>query len=477
MKISKTTHPIIYRLLAFSFMITLLASLQISPMWTSAAQAAEQIDCAGQGLCIGIAQSIVQGGSSSGNLGGPTGPGGSSAPAPIPQICKPDGSECSPSYFLTSVFIPLSGAIQAGSFGCGTKVVNGITVKPEGVVQVTKHGYYYQLMQDGSYQRRPLVPVGAGDTCVYPSTVTNQGVWNCVLDYRTQIDRLSQSWAGAASGLHRGNGTISTIASLERDGRNSCKASADVSLLYSVPQGQSGWGQYQVTSNFNIARCTFGSTTFDGVTKNFGECAPAGSQGGGPFYLTVWCGGNARGLQMHDWTGTDCQGGSLTCTIPDAATYNGYATNPQALRDGKNGLVKWGTPNVAGGWGMTNWRSSTVINSGSSPRNTSGDNNESQQLFKSSVPFGSSLIAGQQLDQQLAFYTAGDSGSPFSMTRNYKYDTWFTAQHTMINNVNLVSGQIGTATYAEAVFVKNNKCGPQTSPSIEVIRAIGDSVK
>ena len=444
--------------------------------------------CGGTGACLGTVASTVVGsggGGGNGSIFGPGGGGGGaaavgsggvvSAPS-IPVVPQPGGGGAFGAYAYE-----LRVTMTVGVGACPAKIINGFTVPSTGAVlaerrdfvrwNTSTNGYYPDY--GGWYQ--------VSLTCVYPPFSSGEVTRTCILSYSAAVDRMANSRLGAAGGVGSSNGNISSIGQLQADGEGACQRQARVALDYNPPNGQNGWGQYQAKSQINQVTCRFITTSFNGSTDAIGKCESPFTVSGSTARMTIWCDGFASSWINKDWTGSDCQNGSnarLTCTIPGPATYNGYATNPQALRDGKDGLLRWGTPQVAGGWGMTNWKSSTVVNAGSTPRNTAvGDNNNTKQMFKSSVPFGSAMIAGQNLDQQLAFYTAGDAGSPFSMTRNYRYDSWFQSVHTSIRSIDLRSGNIGIATSYENTFAVNNKCGPQTSPSIDVIRAIGDSVR
>lgn len=481
------------RIILTSFMLaTMIISVPLVTQNGLGSANASDITCAGSGACTStVGGAIVSGGTGTGSLpgagsgGGPVaiGPGGVVA-APMPQSWAPDGTTHYDQYSYRVTFTPRG---KIGDFEpCATKNVGGVEIKASGKVQTDRKTLrnWYESWDGGSgYNWYPQYSDWEimSKTCVYPPVTVAPVTKTCLVNYSATVDRLSQSYLGGANGVMRTSGTITSIASLENGGLGNCKQNANVGLAYSPPNGQNGWGQYRASSLVGQVTCTFVTTTFDGASDHVGKCGGVSQVSGTVGKLTVWCDGYANGWLVKDWTGTDCRNSKshpLVCSIPNAATYNGYSGNVQGIRDGKDSPVKWGTPKVTGGWGMTNWRSSTVVNAGSSPRNTAvNDNSETKQLFDSSLNFSSGMTAGQNLNQNLAFYSAGDAGSPFSMTRNYLYDTWFTASHTNMTSIDLRSGKISTSSYNESAFAKNNKCGPQVSPKIDVIRAIGDTVK
>lgn len=453
----------------------------------NAPSAHADVTCGSTGACLGtVAQVSVGGGGGNnggffggGNSGGggpvAVGSGGQVSAPSIPVIGQPGGGGTFGAYAYE-----LRVYLTTGVMSCPVKNVNGFDIRATGAVVTerrdfsswgtTSNGYY--PIYGGWYQ--------TSVTCVYPPVSSSVITKTCILSYNAAVDRMANSRLGAANGVGSSSGTVGSVSDLEATGAGACQQNARVALAYNPPNGQNGWGQYQAKSNINQVTCRFTSTSFNGSIDNIGKCGAPTTVPGSTARMTIWCDGFTNSWVNKDWTGSDCQNSGshpLTCTIPSPATYNGFAGTVQALRDGKDGTLLWGTPNVAGGWGMTNWRSSTVVNSGSTPRNTAvGDNNATQQMFKSSVPFGSGMIAGQNLDQKIAYYKAGDSGAPFSMTRKYLYDSWFTSSHTEIRSIDLRSGNIGIASYNESTFAVDNKCGPQVSPNIDVIRAIGDTV-
>lgn len=479
-----------------NFLRVLLSALMMSIFFIgvqsafNAPSAHADTTCGSTGACLGTVAQVSVGGASSGSGGffggGSPGPaavgGGGVVTAPsIPTVPRPGNIPANHNLAGPNKAYELRVYLTTGVIPCPVKNVNGFDIRATGVV-VTERRNFTGYQQGGAttwystYSGWYVV----SNTCVYPPVSSNVITRTCIISYNAAVDRMANSRLGAAPGVGSSSGTVGSVADLEANGATNCKQNANVALAYNPPNGQNGWGQYQATSRINQVSCRFTTTTFNGAIDNLGDCGGITTVSGTTARMTVWCDGYAKGWLNKDWTGSDCQNGSraqLTCTIPTAAKFNGYATNVQALRDGKDGTLLWGTPNVAGGWGMTNWKSSTVINAGSTPRNTAvGDNNTTQQMFRSSVPFGSAMIPGQNLDQKLAFYKAGDGGAPFSMTRNYRYDAWFTSIHTEIRSIDLRSGNIGIAQYSENTFAVNNKCGPQVSPRIDVIRAIGDNV-
>jgi hypothetical protein len=446
--------------------------------------------CAGSGACLGtVAGNIVSGGGGGGNgsVFGPGGGGGGpaavgsggqvSAPA-IPVVPQPAGGGAFGAYAYE-----LRVTMVTGVAACPAKVINGFTVPSKGAILAERRDFVQWNTSANGYYPGYGGWYQVSLTCIYPPVSSNIITRTCIISYNASVDRMANSRLGWAGGVGSSSGTLGSVSALEANGAGGCRTNASVALDYNPPNGQNGWGQYQARSSIQQVTCQFTTTSFDGAINNIGKCGGVSSVPGSTGRMTIWCDGFVNYWVNKKWTGTDCQDGNnarLTCTIPTPAKFNGYTGNVQALRDGKDGTLLWGTPQVVGGWGMTNWKSSTVINAGSTPRNTAaGDNDKSQQLFNSSIAFNSNangFVAGQNLDQKLAFYKAGDSGAPFSMTRNYRYDAWFTSVYTMVRSIDLRTGNIGIATSYENTFAVNNSCGPQNSPNIDVIRAIGDTV-
>lgn len=442
--------------------------------------------CGSTGACLGTVAAVSVGSSGTSIGGGGSGPasvgsGGVVSAPSIPNAYKPP---LSPGYTYSgsAKIYEIRVYMTVGVMACPVKNVNGFEIRANGAVVTERRNFAgWQSTLGGTVFYPAWTSWNfVSSTCVYPPVSSNVITRTCILSYNATVDRMANSRLGAAGGVGSSNGTVGSVAQLESDGAGACQQNARVALAYNPPNGQNGWGQYQARSNINQVTCRFTTTTFNGSIDNIGKCGAPTTVPGSTARMTIWCDGFTNSWVNKDWTGSDCQNSGshpLTCTIPTSAKYNGFGGNVQALRDGKDGTLLWGTPQIAGGWGMTNWRSSTVVNNGSTPRNTAvGDNNANQQMFKSSVPFGAGMIAGQNLDQKIAFYKAGDSGAPFSMTRRYLYDAWFTSSHTEIRSIDLRSGNIGIASYNEQTFAVNNKCGPQVSPNIDVIRAIGDTV-
>lgn len=454
-------------------------------------QANANVQCAGQSVCLGtVAGIVVGGGSGGGDLGGggpvSVGPGGRVEAPSIPIRYSKDGQFSAQSYQLRVEFV---GPGQRLDLLCWPKEINGFMVKAAGYVVTWRHdalflpyaddsedGWGYNIIYD-----EEGVPISS--TCVYPQMNSVTIHKSCILGYNASIDRMAQSRLGAANGIASKSESLTSIQALEEGGIDNCVDNKQISFFYDPPAGQNAWGQYRATSRIDWATCKFTTTSFDGVEDRIGDCNNQYSAPGTEGRITLWCDGAANGWILKSWTGVDCINEGATqmkCEINEPAKYNGYAGNVQALRDGNDGTLQWANPTIRGGWGDTNWRSSTFINAGSTPRKAGvGDNDASKQLFRSSIPFSSNqfgMISGKNLDQKLAFYTAGDSGAPFKMTRNYLFDGWSNTRHVEFRGYNIKTGQIVTSSYLVPTFSVNNACGPQQSPNISVIRAIGDKV-
>lgn len=478
------------RMVLCSFMFaSLLAGFQVANANFATQAQADDAVCGGVGACLGTVAVVV----ASGNAGDVFTPGGSepvtvgdgglvSAPT-TPKQWDPTEEKLW-DQFQTRV--QWHGSAFAQMYGCNIKQVLGFDIKPQGVVIVEKKYIvdWTRTSQDGDWY-----PVYGdwqpdGHSCIYPPDPVITGTnMSCILSYNAHIDRMANSRLGSAPNVASNSGTLTDKATLEAQGISNCDTQKSVGLNYLPPNGQSGWGQYQAYSQITQINCNFATTTFDGVGTDVGKCGNPVTVDGSASKLTVWCDGYSAGWLNKSWTGTDCENTSQTklqCVIPDAATYNGYANSVQALRDGNNGLVKWGNPVLIGGWGDSNWISSTFIKDGSSPRKSGvGDNDTNNQMFVSDVPFSanaSGFITGKRLDQNLAFYTAGDAGAPFQMERNYKFSAWSNTLQVSITGIDLRSGVVSTNSYLVATHSDDNFCGPQLSPNISVIRAIGDKI-
>lgn len=463
------------------------------------------LGCSGSVICVGTEAGVIVGGGASNNTGftkpGAGGGGGGIGTGPVaPVTVGPGGvvresiiprtenrqrpGEFAPLYVYRVTFVKSS--------PCTDKVINGFTVKSTGVVWTERKDFIKWknpktggANDNAAYTGQPIYGnwYDVSSTCVYPPPPQIVGTnMTCLISYSASVNRLSQSYSGAAQ-VRSTSGTLSSKAKIEAGGKPACIQNKRVGLNYNPPAGQKGWGQYTARSSIRQVTCNFATTTFDGKVDQIGKCGNPVVVPGTTSNMTIWCNGFSRALLIKDWTGSDCQNTSnarLNCVIPSAATYAGFAGSVQGLRDGKDQLVRWGAPRVTGTGASnattSNWRSSTVVNAGSTPRNNSGDNNKSKQLFASSIPFSKSMTSGQNLNQNLRFYTAGSVGSPFSMTRNYRFDATFNSMHTTIQSIDLKTGNIGVTNSVTRITARDNKCGPQQSPKIDVVRAIGDSV-
>lgn len=490
------------RLFVCALMLTsVFTVLQVSNS-SMLSSAKADLGCGGIAVCLGTEAGVAVGGGSGGNVGiggGNTGgsgggsgtspvtvgPGGVAQAPQIPTLQNPKSSnEFAKAYRIRVTF-------NAGS-PCTTKTINGFQVKSTGSIETERSDLIDWdnpqtggATDNGAYTGQPIYSgwYHIKTTCVYPPPPQVVGTnMTCLISYNATVDRLAQSYSGAGR-VRSTSGTLSSKAKIEAEGKPACIQNKRVGLNYNPPAGQPGWGQYTARSSIRQVTCNFATTTFDGRVDQIGKCGNPVVVPGTTSNMTIWCNGFSRALLVKDWTGSDCQNTSnarLNCVIPTAATYAGYTGNVQGLRDGNDKAVRWGTPRVTGTGASnattSNWRSSTVINAGSTPRNKSGDNNKSSQVFASSIPFSSAMTPGQNLTQNLRFYTAGSAGSPFSMTRNYRFDATFNSMHTTIQSLDLKTGNVGVTNSVTRITARNNKCGPQTSPRIDVVRAIGDNV-
>jgi hypothetical protein len=361
---------------------------------------------------------------------------------------------------------------------CAPRMVNGITVKAVGYTLVERKDFVRfgnVASPDGAYYTRWY---NIGVICNYPPnpTITGTNI-TCILSYTANIDRLANSYLGYGGRVDSKSQTVSSIAALESD-PSGCRSSLTASFGTNIGHSQADYGWYQATSSIALARCTFGYTTFNGTTTRSGGCVNAGTVAGSVGKLTVYCGPAIRNWVQLDWTGKDCYNTGPKCTVPNNSKFNGFTGNVQALRDGNDNTMAWANPVfTAGISGAGNWRAKTDVNGGSTPYKAGASaNDKANQMFRSSQSFGTwngGSLASLQ-DQKLAFYTAGSAGSPFKMTRNYLFDANFTTVATRITGYNITTGALSIGSTSTTVYLRNNPCGPQSSPNINAVRAIGD---
>lgn len=464
-------------LLAVFLVLTGITFLQVA--YSTPAHASTS--CAGSGNCQAISTNIALGHSASASGGALTNTGttASAAPPVIPWVCAPfDRTKCGYQYKVRSTFYSM-GSNWSGTplANCSPKTVNGIKVNPVGYTHVERSDlvgfinpfYPKQVSYSGWYT--------LSNVCNFPPDPTNvQRNVKCILSYNAYIDRLSNSYGGAA-GISNKSQTVSSLASLESTPAT-CQKSINASFGVNIGHTQADYGWYQATSKVTWANCDFGTITFNGVSTRTGGCTNAGMLDGSVGKLTVYCGPAIRGWVQLDWTGKDCYKTGPSCSVPNTSKFNGYMGNVQALRDGNDNTMAWANPVfTAGISGAGNWRTKTDVNAGSTPfKDGTGVNDKANQMFRSNQSFGTwnggSLATLQ--DQKLAFYTSGSTGAPFKMTRNYLFDANFTTVATTITGYNVTTGAISTGSSSTTVYLRNNPCGPQSSPSINAVRAIGD---
>lgn len=438
-----------------------------------------------------VADLVTQGGSNAGGgpgLGGGGAPGGTALPSQNPDFCAytifPGDSgptwHCTAQFSSTAQWVPFNDNMKnllknsIGSYySCSAKQVNGFTIAPEGAMVVTVTEVY-AFGADGVPRQRSTTSV----VCVYSNAVVQTQSLRCIINYTAMFDRTANSRLGYAGRVMTKTETVTSKDEIMANPDN-CVSNYRARTNYNPPTNQNAWGQYNASSRINYLNCTKGTSTFEGKVTKEVKCNSTGSMPGKTSKLTIWCGGWAPAHVQKSWSASDCYAtGAYSCKIPTPATYNGLSGTVQGIRDGKNSVVKWGTPQLSSGIrNSTNWKSLTNINSGSTPYNGSySANDKNKQLFVSdNVTFGS-WMSGQKLSQNLGFYTAGSTGSPFSMTRNYKYDAQFLTSYSTIASYDVLTGAIVANNNQMWVPDVNVPCGPQGSPNINVIRAIGDKV-
>jgi len=471
---------IIYRLLAFFILaLGLTFCLQLST-----ANASYAADCTADSKapCLSTAVDLAVHGTSGpgGTFTNPRPGGGTAAPRPIPPKCMNVvtitglKNYCAPSSVVSSKWFTGYGSVPWAS--CPAKTINGYTVKSAGYVEVSVQRLVSFSPTGTPRYSGPSLSI----TCVYPPPpVQQQTNIRCIVGYNAYFDRNANSYLGYGARVKTVNATVSSAGAILAN-PSSCKRSVAASMNYNPPTNRNAWGQYTASSTIRAVTCSFASTTFDGATTNLAKCGGEYSVPGRTSALTIWCNGFAPGHLNKSWSADDCYGtGRYSCAIPQPATYNGRTGLVQGIRDGNNSLLKWGTPTPTGGVRAAgNWESLTTLNGGSTPYDSSrGQNDRLKQLFYSdNVKFGS-WQAGSNLNQNLAFYAAGNSGSPFSMTRLYRYDAEFLTGSAILGSYDIVSGVVTSTPTSVWVADTDVQCGPQASPRIEVIRAIGDAVR
>lgn len=483
-RIVNINHHIARLLIAF-FLITGFSFV----VQMSNAPAASANSCSSAVPCLSTAISLAVHGVSGGggNIGGGIpAPGGGSAstPPPISQRCwswTVNGKVvkfCGPAYKATTTWLPYSEAYKdkvrtGGSSVCPPKNVGGFVLAPEGRIQVDVNILLY-IDQNG-------VKVWSGPassfTCVYPpgpnTSATNI---RCIVGYSAYFDRNANSYLGYGARVKTVSQTVSSANAILADPGN-CQTNVSANLNYSPPTNRNAWGQYTATSTIQAVTCSFATTTFNGASTSIARCGGAYNVAGSTNRLTIWCNGYAPGHLAKSWSAEDCYGtGRYSCNVPTPAAYNGRTGLVQGIRDGNNSIVQWGAPTPAGGVrAIGNWESLTNINGGSTPYDHSYTaNDKGKQVFYSDNTKFGQWTPGQTLAQNLAFYKAGDSGSPFSMTKLYRYDAQFLTGSAVINSYNITTGAVSTSPTQVWVPDTDVLCGPQSSPRIEVIRAIGE---
>lgn len=490
-------------LLAFILVASGLFALDIAM-----APKAHATDCSGSSsiTCIGTSVgSVGGGGNNGGGIGGsgpvsgapvPIGPGGAVEPtyftcleSPIPP--KPQSPiyiGCQPEFRVTiregSVVVPMAACPY-------TKMVNGVEVKLKKQVYITTDRLKWQLYTDASgrfYYNPYYVNVSTENLCIYPE-VQRTGEWvNCIVSWSVHADKIA-GLQGLGNNLAVNSGSTGWGNAYNSGARgenlpSNCETSKTVGLGYNPPTGQPGWGQYRAAGSMVKVTCQRAITLIDGASNaTWSDCQAPQTVQAPTNYVTIACFGAQRGLINADWSGKDCYNrpGFATCSVPNGSKLNGFAGNVQAIRDGNDNALDWAAPSLVGNVGNDgNWRTLTNIVAGSTPWNTDEPwNSSSKQLFRySGIITGNAWVGGgQRLNEKIAFYAAGDSGAPFMMKREYMYDADFLTQQGSITSFDLTTGDIGTSSYETWVRINNNYCGPNSSPAISVVRAIGDSVR
>ena len=456
------------------------ALLTVSSIISSAPAQAASATCPGP--CINTAIDVAIHGSSSGsgNLGGSGSGssggsgGGTSAPPVVRTICQPDNTNyCIQTPITSTQWVPAAALGLPGP--CPAKQVNGFTINYAGMFKVTVYNFTGWIGQGSASWSTTVTNV-----CIYPpDPVVDTTRYDCIVSWNATVNRLANSYSGAA-GVASNSGTTAFANGGMKDSA-SCETRKSAALNYAPPSGQPGWGQYRANSSIVFVSCTKATTTVSGVITNMIKCGGPQTKNAPTTYLTVWCGGYSPSLLDKKWSGEDCySAGVATCTAPGGTTFNGFTGNVQALRDGNDGIVQWANPIFSGNVRNVNsWQVKTDVNSGSTPYKLGvSANDKNNQLFRSDANFG--IWKGGDLStlqrQTLAFYTAGDSGSPFSMTRNYTYNAEFLTHDVVLNQIDLTTGRISASTVDHWNPVVKSACGPQRSPNINAVRAIGDVI-
>lgn len=462
-------------------------------------------DCAGASTmaCIGTSVSSL-GGSSSGIGSGsgagpaapvPVGPGGAVEPTYFTCVDAPiiysDPKApyfgCAPEYRVTiQEFAPGATAACAP-----TKMVQGFEVKLKKQLFIRTDSLFWVKYHysNGAVGYVPDYQYRSGENvCIYPEVNLSSQWFDCIVSWNVHADKIA-GLQGLGNNLAVNSGTTGWGGAYNSGARGenlpaTCETNKTVGLGYNPPQGQPGWGQYRAAGSMVKASCTRGGISFDGATTYAWRCDGPRTVLAPTNYVTIACFGVQPGLVNADWTGKDCynRAGFATCSVPNNSKLNGFGGNVQAIRDGNDNDLDWANPSLVGNVGNDgNWRTRTTLNAGSTPWDTGvAWNDTNKQLFRYSGNISSYnewFGGGKRLNEKLAFYAAGDNGYPFKMTREYLYDADFLTQQGSITSFDLTSGQIGTSTYATWVRVNNNYCGPNSSPAISVVRAIGDSVQ
>lgn len=490
------TPPMVVRIL-LTFAMAMVAFVGLSLAQAQPSHAADVVNCSTMSCAVNQGLNLtVHNASAGGGVIGNGSAGGSSKP-PVPVCMAPPAQTtlpgwqtipkpgCVPQWVASThtYATPNAATLPAGAYWTcpATKVVNGVVVGLRAVVFVNlKSNPYWTIDAPNKLVYWSYSKQSSTQTCVYP-TVSGSGgkIKNCIISWNSTLNRLSASYAGAKNGVTPPvNGTTAWGSEYNAGKRGeqigaACETSKSVNFNHNRVNKQADWGQYNVVSSIVYAQCTPRTVKFEGSSSVLADCSKKSISKTDAF--TMYCGGGLKGHRLFTWTADDCP--EFTCK-PGPSTFNGKVGTVQTIRDGGGNDMTWGKPVFTGNvWGQHNWRSKVTVLPGSSPMNPSyGLNDKNKQLFATNYPFGS-WNAGQGLDQKLYYYAAGDSGAPFKMEKRYLYDATFLFSSAQITNYDIFGSGIKWNNGGVAFLAVNNSCKVQSSPNINVIRAIGDVVR
>lgn len=364
---------------------------------------------------------------------------------------------------------------------------------------------------------------GTSYTCDYPTfagselvmnTGSNSREWKdskgdksvffCVLDHSGSVTRSANSYAGKQATVKSlGKQVVTTREQLIIKGLAACKSEYNIDVKYDFPAGNAGYGQYTAQANATVIACQFlnAKGSKSGQITHSANCGKPEVRSS-KYQMTRWCenGGTkfVKGLFSKKWDDCESNGGessgkaSSSCSVVGKSAVDGVNTaTVDLLRDGSSHAFTWGKPKVSGTGvsNVRNWRVKTDIVPGSTPY-TGSDPNGAKQYFNHDLvtPNVKNGLIGQWYNlpatgaaptnvgsDNVKFYKSGDRGKNFKLQRNYMYDATMTVETQRIDGIDVMTGKPNIVSSTAKSEVKNATCNGQTSPNVNVLKALNDS--